>query len=232
MGFFAAIWACYANMFNFTGRARRAEYWYFVLFQLLLTVGVQIAFGVAISRDPNFMALFLDAASSEAAFDAWLKNSPQAWTWAAYALAANLIFLWLPHLAVTFRRLHDTGRSGWFMLMPFLASLLAGVGMAFLAGLSALVGAGAFALIVILAMVPLGASIWFFVVLCLPGTLGNNKWGGDPVPFEQRRRTGDHPAFMKNIDPKMKKQIQAAQRAEFQDYYNARVLPAIKSPPT
>lgn len=231
MGFFAAVGACYANIFNFSGRARRAEYWWFFLFQTLVVCIGQAALVAYLIRDPQFIAIFTDPAQSEALFEAWLKQRPEVWTWAAWAFAGQILFLWLPHLSVTFRRLHDTGRSGWFILMPFFASVLAGAGMAVLGGLSALVGGTALALAVLLAFVPLGASVWFFIVLCLPGTRGNNRWGGDPIPFEARRPSGDHPAFAsRNMDPRMRRQIQAAQRAEFEDYYNARVLPAITRP--
>jgi uncharacterized membrane protein YhaH (DUF805 family) len=38
MGMFAAVGSVYANMFNFSGRARRAEYWWFFLFWIILNV--------------------------------------------------------------------------------------------------------------------------------------------------------------------------------------------------
>jgi uncharacterized membrane protein YhaH (DUF805 family) len=34
--------------------------------------------------------------------------------------SASLFLYWIPYLAVTVRRLHDTGRSGWWMFKPFL----------------------------------------------------------------------------------------------------------------
>jgi len=36
-----------------------------------------------------------------------------------------IIPLWLPQLAVSVRRMHDTGRSGWFILVPFYNLVLA-----------------------------------------------------------------------------------------------------------
>jgi hypothetical protein len=36
MGMFAAVGSVYANMFNFSGRARRAEYWWYFLFILIM----------------------------------------------------------------------------------------------------------------------------------------------------------------------------------------------------
>jgi uncharacterized membrane protein YhaH (DUF805 family) len=75
----------------FEGRAGRKEYWYFVLFDFLLTVGLAIidrATGLAIEAN---------------------DISPLR---TMYTLA-----VFLPSLAVSVRRLHDTGRSGWWILL-------------------------------------------------------------------------------------------------------------------
>jgi uncharacterized membrane protein YhaH (DUF805 family) len=37
MGMFAAVGSVYANMFNFSGRARRAEFWWFYLFCIIVS---------------------------------------------------------------------------------------------------------------------------------------------------------------------------------------------------
>jgi uncharacterized membrane protein YhaH (DUF805 family) len=84
-----AVAACFARYAVFSGRARRAEYWWFVLFGVL----VSLAAGV------------LDGAMGYELH----QVSP---------LSALLsLALLLPQLAVTARRLHDTGRSGWWMLL-------------------------------------------------------------------------------------------------------------------
>jgi uncharacterized membrane protein YhaH (DUF805 family) len=75
---------------QFAGRARRAEYWQFTL---LMAVG--IAFLIAI-RD--------------------LGGS----TLGAALLALFWLGMFLPSLAVSVRRLHDTSRSGWWVLISFL----------------------------------------------------------------------------------------------------------------
>ncbi len=69
----------------FTGRARRSEYWYFFLFNLLINIGLGLI-GYAI-------------------------NFPFIQT--IYSLGVLL-----PHLAVGVRRMHDIGKSGWFLLIP------------------------------------------------------------------------------------------------------------------
>jgi len=75
------------NYVNFEGRARRSEYWYFFLFNIIISV--------ALTRV------------------AMMTNSKVSFLSNIYALAT-----FLPALAVTIRRMHDVGKSGWFCLIP------------------------------------------------------------------------------------------------------------------
>ncbi len=75
----------------FSGRARRKEYWYFALFNLLIHIGLSVIDSVAGIRDPNYSLGLLGG---------------------IYALA-----ILIPSLAVSVRRLHDTDRSGWWLLI-------------------------------------------------------------------------------------------------------------------
>jgi uncharacterized membrane protein YhaH (DUF805 family) len=72
------------NYAGFSGRARRAEYWQFVLFNVIAAV-VLFVIGLAI----KFPLLYV-----------------------IYNLAVLI-----PGLAVFVRRMHDTGRSGWWILL-------------------------------------------------------------------------------------------------------------------
>jgi uncharacterized membrane protein YhaH (DUF805 family) len=78
----------------FSGRARRKEYWYFALFNVIITVVLAI-----ISQVFNSML-------HTQIFD--LLNP-------LYSLAVLV-----PSLAVTVRRLHDTDRSGWWILISLI----------------------------------------------------------------------------------------------------------------
>lgn len=83
------------NYVGFSGRARRKEYWMFVLFNLIVSAGLVI------------LEFILDIKSVLTVI---------------YSLA-----ILLPSLAVTFRRLHDTGRSGWWILIgliPFIGGIV------------------------------------------------------------------------------------------------------------
>jgi len=76
---------------TFSGRAQRAEYWYFYLFYLLIFIGLSMVDGIT--------------GSFNAAAGIGLLGG-------LYSLA-----LVIPSLAVGVRRLHDTGRSGWWLLI-------------------------------------------------------------------------------------------------------------------
>lgn len=82
---------------DFRGRARRKEYWFFVLFNVLFAV----AFGLV------DMGLGL-----------WDQASGIGVLSGLYWLAVLL-----PGIAVSVRRLHDTGRSGWWLLIGFVPIL-------------------------------------------------------------------------------------------------------------
>ncbi len=72
------------NYANFNGRARRQEFWMFVLFNLIFSA-------VAGALDGMFGTMFISG---------------------IYGLA-----MFLPGLAVSIRRLHDTDKTGWFLLL-------------------------------------------------------------------------------------------------------------------
>ena len=81
------------NYVTFTGRSRRKAYWTFVLFNFLAIILVNVV--------DNVLGL--------AGQDGYGPLT------AIYGLA-----VFLPGLALVIRRLHDTGRSGWWMLISFL----------------------------------------------------------------------------------------------------------------
>jgi uncharacterized membrane protein YhaH (DUF805 family) len=93
MGFGKAIATCFRKYAVFSGRASRSEYWFFVLFQLLLLVALMILDGLVFR---GAMAAFTTLA--------WL-------------------LLILPGFAVTVRRLHDIDMSGWCILIAFVPLL-------------------------------------------------------------------------------------------------------------
>lgn len=85
---------------DFNGRATRSEYWYFYLFNIIFLIA----------------AMILDSLMG-------LKFSGQTFgvIYVIYGLACLL-----PGIAVTFRRLHDVGKSGWMLfiaLIPIIGAI-------------------------------------------------------------------------------------------------------------
>ena len=80
------------NYAVFTGRSRRKEYWMFVLFNMIFSFLVGIVDG--------FAGTF-DEASQTGIFSS------------IYALAVII-----PSISVAVRRMHDVGKSGWYILIP------------------------------------------------------------------------------------------------------------------
>ncbi|MDP4916106.1 MAG: DUF805 domain-containing protein [Haliea sp.] len=78
----------------FNGRARRKEYWYFVLFNVLASIALAL----------------LDTLTGTYSEDAGV------------GLLGGIYWLavLIPTIAVAIRRLHDTGRTGWWLLLAFI----------------------------------------------------------------------------------------------------------------
>lgn len=223
MGMFKAVGSVYANMFDFSGRARRAEYWWFILFTFLVSFLLQGAAVFWIATQPDLAARMDDPAAAQL-----LAKEIEAffWQWSLVYFGVMLFGYWIPYLAVTVRRLHDTDRSGWWMFKPILVGIAAAIVLFVLA---VLLGGnqGSPALALMAATAPSAAMIWFLVVLCLPGTSGPNRFGPDPIPDNPRGKD-THPALVKELDEELNRMVEQRRKAEFQDYYRARVLPAIE----
>ena len=96
MDFGSAIKSFWTNYVNFKGRARRSEYWFIALFLFLTNLATTVIDGAIFADD---VALFLETGG-------W---GPVGVLWS--------IAVFLPSLAVIVRRLHDTGRSAWWLLI-------------------------------------------------------------------------------------------------------------------
>ena len=125
MGFKEAVSTCFRKYATFTGRARRAEYWYFNLFQTLLGLLIWLLLRFAPYNTVNTISIIVN------------------------------IFLIIPWLAVSARRLHDIGKSGWYivtlMVIPSIGALVTNLSMTYL--------------------------LLFFVIWALLGTVQLLLWG-------------------------------------------------------
>jgi uncharacterized membrane protein YhaH (DUF805 family) len=121
MTFVDAIKTCFSKYVTFSGRAPRTEYWYFFLFLLLLSL-----FASAI--DWMFFTTVVSVGGDAGSATVAQSSQP------VQSLVSLAVFL--PHLAVAWRRMHDTGRSGLYALLPMLLILGAGFVLLFGIGLA------------------------------------------------------------------------------------------------
>ena len=75
---------------DFSGRSRRSEYWYFQLFSTIALILTLLIASLIVSVTESGVGMLL--------------------------VAIYAIGVLIPSLSVTIRRLHDTGRSGWWLL--------------------------------------------------------------------------------------------------------------------
>lgn len=95
---------------DFEGRARRKEYWMFTLVNFLIMMALQALLFMGAGMNPeSTLGLLLSGILG------------------LYALG-----VFIPSLAVTVRRLHDTNRSGWWVLISFVPIIGAIVLLVFL----------------------------------------------------------------------------------------------------
>jgi uncharacterized membrane protein YhaH (DUF805 family) len=92
MNFGQAVVSGIRNYINFSGRASRSEFWFFILFTQLV-------------------GFVCRAADSFVFFPIELLGGP--------ALLVGNLALFLPAIAVSARRLHDVDRTGWWLLIWF-----------------------------------------------------------------------------------------------------------------
>ena len=146
----------FENYANFNGRARRSEYWYFILFNAL--------FSLALTIIDDLLGLNFGTAESG------VLNT-------IYSLA-----VFIPSLAVSVRRLHDIGKSGWLLLITYGTIILLAV---FLILGSFMYSFDSSALIMIFALLIIAVAIWLLILFCTEGDDFTNKYGPDPKAFNE-----------------------------------------------
>lgn len=108
LGAYAKMWK---NFAVFRGRASRQEYWYVYLVQnLILLAGMLMmllpwVIGILCGNEGSLTVVFV----------------------MAVAILLYMLVAILPNIAIMVRRLHDTGKSGWFHflnLIPYVGSIV------------------------------------------------------------------------------------------------------------
>lgn len=138
MGFGGAIAICLRKFFAFGGRAQRSEFWYWVLFYVLANIALTFVDMIVVGISTGPFSTFITIA------------------------------LLPPTIAALARRLHDTDRSAWWILLPIAPIPLLAVTAS-----------------PILMVVAVAAMLVGFVLLLLmaaaPGTTGPNRFGSEPA---------------------------------------------------
>jgi len=89
---------------DFSGRARRKEYWMYTLFNALFAVAAMVI--------DNILGLSFEIQGQSMGY--------------GYVYLLYILVVLIPGLAVAVRRLHDVGKSGWFFLIA-LIPLIGGI---------------------------------------------------------------------------------------------------------
>jgi len=144
---------------NFGGRARRKEYWMFILFHLLIMLvlgGIDIL--LQLSDYPGGKSFYLMP---------------------IYTVATVL-----PHAAVMVRRLHDTGRSAWWLLLAIIPTIISWIILFILISPFSLgeqtapsPSAGTELLV---RLIPAIGGIWLLIYMIMEGDWEANEYGEDP----------------------------------------------------
>lgn len=153
----------YRRYAEFSGRSRRKEFW---MFQLLNLIVMAVLYTLVLSGG-GWQMLTADAALGRAPLDQPYLSEAAA-PGPLFWVGAAILCLWalgsfIPSLAVTVRRLHDRNMTGWYLV-------------------------GFIVMIAILSLIPLIGplivlvlEIAYIVILALPGTPGENRYGPDPL---------------------------------------------------
>lgn len=109
MGFWASYVSAFRRYGDFQGRTSRGVFWRFFAVNLGISLGLLVAGALIIAATASTSTGYYEDESSSPAGYIFVT------LWLLYVLAALI-----PQLAIQARRLHDVGRSGWWLLLGLL----------------------------------------------------------------------------------------------------------------
>lgn len=171
MTFTQSIKTCFRKYFTFSGRASRSEYWWFFLF-IILGSFVLGALDYLLFGSGTYEAELTDTNTSLRAE----ADGPLATLFSLGTL--------IPTLAAGWRRMHDSGRSGLYLLYPLIVMVGIGIFLALFGSSSATNPStvdGPVAIITVLAIIVLVLSPFIVLFwLTRPSQPGPNPYGPNP----------------------------------------------------
>jgi uncharacterized membrane protein YhaH (DUF805 family) len=87
----------FKNYANFQGRARRSEYWYYALFNVILILPLYVIAMIGLVSETTALSIL-----------------------GGLGYIVILLGTFIPSLAAVVRRLHDVGRSGWYYFIALI----------------------------------------------------------------------------------------------------------------
>ena len=153
---------CLKQYTDFNSRARRSEFWWFTLINFIISMILFVCWIAPIVKmgfDPgevDDMELFR-----------LTLGSPFLYIYLLYYLA-----MLIPSIAVTVRRLHDTGRSGFWYFLFAGGSILGSVG--------SMLEETNIGLFIFFTCVSLAVCIIYLVWMFTDSQPGDNQWGANP----------------------------------------------------
>ena len=164
---------------QFSGRAPRAEFWWFMLFMLVAFIAIWFLLAGSLA---GLMSVGTDQSS----------GMLQALGGGVILIVVCSLAIIIPSIAVQVRRLHDTNRSGWWLGGYYLLYAVY-MALAFSSVMSAAVdpnaapepNVGLLGLTMILGLALFVYMIVLLVFYVLPGTSGPNDYGSDPYGAQE-----------------------------------------------
>ena len=102
--------------------------------------------------------------------------------------------VFLPNTAVTVRRLHDIGKSGWILLIFMVATLLISMMVFLFIDIIVPTNEGSSMTVFIVhslfVFIVFALAIWLIVCLCKDSQPGENKWGPNPKEVQSENNSG------------------------------------------
>lgn len=130
---------------HWDGRTRRRDYWLYSLFDGIVTYGLLGLAMLCSAFAPTGLTVFV-----------WI------------ICIAYILLSTVPTLAITIRRLHDTGRGVFHIFIKYLPYAVSGILSVF--GLGGIINS----------VVSTACSVIFIIWMASKGTVGKNKFGRDP----------------------------------------------------
>ncbi len=158
---------CLKQYADFSGRARRKEYWWFTLVNFIIAFALMIGLMIPIAKMGFNAAASGTEDIDEMEMMLTIMKNPFMYIYIIYYLA-----ILIPSIAVTVRRLHDIGKSGYWAIFIYGSALLSYIAQMFQITSSVafiLFGLASFVIVII-------SLVWMFT----NSDYGPNQYGPNP----------------------------------------------------